>query len=245
MEPNVDRGMWSIVVLLAAIVIGGVVLLAFPKISAKIATNMDETVGGAFKGDIPSWVNDQNEKTNYKKEMGFLRDIEYFIKDKPIRINHYNYFKEPSHEIKEIDTYHSKQWNEKQSTRIRYTVGERIHGTSTTSMLKTYGPGAPEIGEKIYLFGIITNHSEKNIWMKNHAIHGASNAELKIAPNETKFVNIQGVSKGGNVSQTTFFGLNPGEIMDVEFYGLTPVNVSREPKILKIMEDHGIVNEFK
>ena len=55
MKPNVDRGMWSVVALLAAIVIGGVVLLAFPKITGKIANNMDETVNGAFSGETPKW----------------------------------------------------------------------------------------------------------------------------------------------------------------------------------------------
>ena len=56
MEPKVDRGMWSVVALLAAIVIGGVVLIAFPKISGKIANNMDDTVSKAFNGDSPKWL---------------------------------------------------------------------------------------------------------------------------------------------------------------------------------------------
>ena len=59
MEPNVDRGMWSVVVLLAAIVIGGVVLIAFPKISGKIANGMDGAVTGAFKGKTPKWAREQ------------------------------------------------------------------------------------------------------------------------------------------------------------------------------------------
>ena len=59
MEPNVDRGMWSVVALLAAIVIGGVVLIAFPKISGKIANNMDDTVNKAFEGGRPQWAEDQ------------------------------------------------------------------------------------------------------------------------------------------------------------------------------------------
>ena len=55
MEPNIDRGMWSVVVLLAAIVIGGVVLIAFPKITGKITNNMNSSVDQAFKGEVPPW----------------------------------------------------------------------------------------------------------------------------------------------------------------------------------------------
>ena len=53
MEPNVDRGMWSVVALLAAIVIGGVVLIAFPKIGSKVTQGMSESVDLAFKGEGP------------------------------------------------------------------------------------------------------------------------------------------------------------------------------------------------
>ena len=67
MEPNVDRGMWSVVALLAAIVIGGVVLIAFPKISGKIANNMNSSVDQAFKGEVPSWV-DSNTTENEQDE---------------------------------------------------------------------------------------------------------------------------------------------------------------------------------
>ena len=69
MEPNVDRGMWSVVALLAAIVIGGVVLLAFPKITGKITNNMNSTVNEAFEGGVPSWVSDS--------ENGILSGIKF------------------------------------------------------------------------------------------------------------------------------------------------------------------------
>ena len=68
MEPNVDRMQWSVVVLLAAIVIGGVVLLAFPRISGKIANNMDDTVNKAFKGDSPSWIEGSGSEDNKTDE---------------------------------------------------------------------------------------------------------------------------------------------------------------------------------
>ena len=60
MEPNIDRGMWSVVVLLSAIVIGGVVLIAFPKTSSKIANSMNDTVEKAFAGEKPPWVKEDD-----------------------------------------------------------------------------------------------------------------------------------------------------------------------------------------
>ena len=51
MEPNVDRMQWSVVALLGAIVIGGVILLAFPKITAKIVSSADKQVDDAFSGN--------------------------------------------------------------------------------------------------------------------------------------------------------------------------------------------------
>ena len=68
MEPNIDRMQWSVVALLAAIVIGGVVMLAFPKISGKIANNMDESVEQAFKGDKPGWMGGTDSEDNDKDE---------------------------------------------------------------------------------------------------------------------------------------------------------------------------------
>ena len=84
MEPNVGRMQWSVVVLLAAIVIGGVVLLAFPRISGKIANNMDDTVNNAFNGKKPLWVNSgedsddkdvENNNGSSENEDKFLDEI--------------------------------------------------------------------------------------------------------------------------------------------------------------------------
>ena len=69
MEPNVDRGMWSVVALLAAIVIGGIVLIAFPKISGKITNSMNDTVNKAFEGETPGWIQ-KNDEPNFVKVIG-------------------------------------------------------------------------------------------------------------------------------------------------------------------------------
>ena len=58
MEPNIDRMQWSVVAMLGAVVIGGVILLAFPRISGKIANGMNDLIdnpgmitGGGDKED--------------------------------------------------------------------------------------------------------------------------------------------------------------------------------------------------
>ena len=92
MEPNVDRGMWSVVVLLAAVVIGGVVLIAFPKISGKIVNNMDESVEKAFEGNTPKWVNDSSE-LDVNNVLGFLDEISKYEEAKKGKTySHENYF---------------------------------------------------------------------------------------------------------------------------------------------------------
>ena len=80
MEPNIDRMQWSVVALLGAIVIGGIVLLAFPKISGKIANNMDDSVDKAFKGETPSWVTpgdeSEDEKETEKEQEGLIKFVD-------------------------------------------------------------------------------------------------------------------------------------------------------------------------
>ena len=61
MEPNVDRGMWAVVALLAAIAIGGLVLVFFPKIAEKITGGMNDAIDDSIGGDgMPDWAVDKD-----------------------------------------------------------------------------------------------------------------------------------------------------------------------------------------
>ena len=226
MEPNVDRGMWSVVVLLAAIVIGGVVLLAFPKISGKIVNNMDDTVSKAFEGKTPSWVNEttkDNEMIEFKDEIAFLKEMSNLNFQKVEAIDYrfqYNFKSEPVIKYKnhEVD-----EWGVEDATYVNFDVADlKEDKTDNVLFVDNRSNTHADRNDEIAVVGLIKNTGESSISIKNHP----ANKRVIVKPGETKFVNLFGGYKAGsNPDQTKYYQVNFGSVeenkkTELTYYGM-------------------------
>ena len=220
MEPNVDRGMWSVVVLLAAIVIGGVVLIAFPKISGKIANSMEDTVSKGFSGEMPAWVNEDSEAKEPNDDVNFENiesQYENFLKTKEAlqfegvssRADHWQPYQGSKVSLEQ--GVEVSEWNTKEATRITTTGGTHVTKYYINTILSPKGDCSIMPRDKMYYTSIYV----KNEGSVKFRIAGIGKDQAYINPGET--VRLQKVHILSPTSCTQLgFSLHPNEPVDSE-----------------------------
>ena len=245
MEPNVDRGMWSVVVLLAAIVIGGVVLLAFPKISGKIVGNMNESVDLAFKGETPKWVVDNSfegkmdQNDDIRNAVAFLKDAKKLELSSPKKPTFYTYFE--GNEIHEhvVGQYNMDEWGVKDASKIKMTLGKRREDTKSNMFyLLTSYADKPNKGVRIVQLGLLKNEGEGVVKVANNS----TSKITSIKPGETKLIVLDGEATGHGYLQTHFIYQDQEKTNEIEltYYGFAITDPSKTSELDKLLADYNI-----
>ena len=86
MEANTDRGMWGIIALLSAILIGGVIIVSMPQLTGKIANEANKASEDALKNpdNMEGWMVAMNEDEDDEDEEINIDDIIDDQKDKDL-----------------------------------------------------------------------------------------------------------------------------------------------------------------
>ena len=233
MEPNIDRGMWSVVALLAAIVIGGVVLIAFPKISGKIANSMDSTVDEAFIGNTPSWVVESEEKRAIK----FLDEVEKISQQdtEPSYVTDFHTGNKNTKFVKE--KYKDSEWGVSNASYFEGIQGKRKenYGFNIFAVLEPKASIAGKGNNEEY-YTLMKNEGDTTIRLKFHSVSKYEELE----PGETKFFAITGDITDAYKSQIHVMSQPEGTQVKLKYYKPAMVRNENIPLAHELLEKHGL-----